>query len=247
MGRDVSDKSGDKRSGRDLRSGRERRSGFDTRSEEEKFLQARHRFSFHLLEVPHKLSAVSEDVAADRKIRKRNTDKRSDSQRRAGRDRRSGLDTRSEEEKFLQGERRSRLDRRSGIERRYRSFKKARAFVRDLGLVSIKEWREFCKSDMKPDDIPIAPHHIYADDGWNGWGDWLGANAVAAYFSKYRSFIRARAFVHSLGMGSGPKWRAYCKSSKKPADIPANPQSTYAKDGWIGWDDWFGHKDKKET
>ena len=247
MGRDDGDKSGDKRAGHDRRSGRDRRSGFDTRSEEEKFLQARKRFSIHLSEASQRSSAVSEDAPADRKIRKKHTNKHSGRQQRTGHDRRCGLDTRSVEEKFLQGERRSGSGRRSGFELRYRSFKKARAFVRELGLISVGEWRDFYRSGMKPDDIPVAPHYVYANDGWAGWSDWLGANAVAAYLSQYRSFKKVRAFVQSLGLVSDSKWRAYCKSSKKPADIPTNPQSTYAEGGWIGSADWLGQRPKNRA
>ena len=38
--------------------------------------------------------------------------------------------------------------------REYRSFKKARAFVRRLGLKSLTEWRDYCKSGKKPDRHP---------------------------------------------------------------------------------------------
>jgi hypothetical protein len=147
--------------------------------------------------------------------------------------------SRSEIDRFLQGERRSGLDRR---ERRYRSFKNARAFARRLGLKSIDEWREYTKSGAKPDDIPVAPHHVYAADGWAGWGDWLETSAVASRVSHYRhrSFRKARALARRLGLVSSSEWRAYCRSAKKPADIPANPQEAYAETGWAGWSDWLG-------
>ncbi|MDC0323717.1 hypothetical protein OAM21_00825, partial [Verrucomicrobia bacterium] len=31
-----------------------------------------------------------------------------------------------------------------------------------------------------------------------------------------------------------------CKSGKLPADIPANPESTYKGKGWTGFGDWLG-------
>jgi hypothetical protein len=58
--------------------------------------------------------------------------------------------------------------------RQYRSFKKARAFVRDVGLKSEREWRECCRSGKKPADIPSNPHRTYEQIGWAGMGDWLG-------------------------------------------------------------------------
>ncbi len=217
----------------------DRRSGIDTRSEESKFMQGERRFSFPFANT-NGISASNGSAVADRKIRKKNADKRY-SNVRTGRDRRSGIDIRSEETKFMQGERRSGGDRRLGPEHRYRSFKKARAFVRDLGLRSAKEWRDYNKSGNRPDDIPVAPHHIYANDGWAGWGDWLGASAAATYFSRYQTFTKARAFVRSLGLKSGTAWKDYCKSGKKPADIPAKPEQGYANDGWTGMGDWLGY------
>ncbi|HEY6862203.1 MAG TPA: hypothetical protein VI358_20765 [Pseudolabrys sp.] len=230
-------KSNDKRSGRDGRTGHDRRSELFERSGEEMLLGIG-RFSCH---AEYAGSASTASVVTDRKIRKSNADKRSDSEQRSGRERRCGSDGRSEVEQFLQGERRSGLDRRK---RRYRSFKKARAFVRGLGLKSAGEWRDYIKSGMKPDDIPVAPHHVYANDGWAGWSDWLEAGTVASYLSqyRYRSFKKARALARELGLVSSSEWRAYCKSAKKPDDIPANPKDSYAGAGWAGWGDWLGHE-----
>ena len=42
-------------------------------------------------------------------------------------------------------------------DRQYRSFQAARAFVRSKGLTNQAEWRAFCRSGDKPDDIPAAP------------------------------------------------------------------------------------------
>jgi hypothetical protein len=96
------------------------------------------------------------------------------------------------------------------------------------------------KSGKKPADIPGEPHNFYANDGWSGMGDWLGTGAVANQSRQYRSFEEARAFVRGLGLTSNKAWRAYCKSRKKPDDIPSNPANTYAEAGWAGWGDWLG-------
>jgi hypothetical protein len=58
--------------------------------------------------------------------------------------------------------------------REYRSFKKARDFVRSLKLKSGTEWNSYRKSGKKPNDIPSAPAHVYAHNGWAGISDWLG-------------------------------------------------------------------------
>ncbi len=60
----------------------------------------------------------------------------------------------------------------------YRSFQAARAFVRSKGLTKLREWKTFCRSGGKPDDIPATPELVYKAE-WRGMGDWLGTGAVA--------------------------------------------------------------------
>ena len=125
--------------------------------------------------------------------------------------------------------------------REFRPFKKAREFVRRLGLKSRAEWSDYCKSGKKPADIPANPNTTYAKSGWAGFGDWLGTGRVANQLRQHRPFKKARAFVRSLGLKSGDEWRDYCVSGKKPADVPTNPHRTYAEDGWSGMGDWLGY------
>ena len=124
--------------------------------------------------------------------------------------------------------------------RRYRSFKKARAFVRRLGLRSASEWARYSKSGQKPDDIPVAAFRVYQKEGWAGMGDWLGTGTIAPRLRQYRSFRNARAFVRKLRLKSDTEWREYCKSGRKPVDIPYNPGMVYADAGWTGLGDWLG-------
>jgi Phage-integrase repeat unit len=56
---------------------------------------------------------------------------------------------------------------------------------------------------------------------------------------RFRPFNEARQFVHSLDLKGQTAWNKYCKSGKKPQDIPANPRRTY-KQEWKGWGDWLG-------
>jgi superfamily II DNA or RNA helicase len=125
-------------------------------------------------------------------------------------------------------------------DRIYRSFSKARKFVRSRGLKSQHEWREFCKSGDLPADIPANPSQTYKDKGWIGIGDWLGTGVIAPRYRKYRSFKAARKFVRTLGLQSGFEWEQFCKSGKKPEDIPAGAGRTYKDKGWAGMGDWLG-------
>jgi hypothetical protein len=197
MDRNKLNKNENEISGRNPGSDDGRRPAHVGRSEEENFLHGKGRFKRHS-EFENCISKANGDLVAASDMPDNRTDIRSGRERRSGRDRRCGFDKRSEVERFLQGERRSGLDRRSAKDRRHRSFKKARAFARGLGLKSEAEWQDYANSDKRPDDIPVEPHLLYANDGWAGWGDWLGVSAAATYFPQYRSFERTRALLRGL-------------------------------------------------
>jgi superfamily II DNA or RNA helicase len=118
--------------------------------------------------------------------------------------------------------------------KKFRRFEQAREFVRGLGLGSISEWEEYCKSGKKPIDIPYAPDKRYKDKGWTNWYDFLGK-------PDYRSLEEARELVRSLNIKSTREWKKYAESGKKPKDIPSRPDKVYKYDGWISWPDFFGN------
>jgi hypothetical protein len=108
----------------------------------------------------------------------------------------------------------------------YRSFESAREFARALNLKGIKEWYAYCKSGKKPSDIPQKVERTYKND-FKGYGDWLGTGNVANKDKQFRSFTEAREFARKLNLKSQNEWKAYCKSGKKPSDIPSDPWRTY--------------------
>ena len=123
-------------------------------------------------------------------------------------------------------------------DRVYLPFTEARAFVQALGLKNSDEWRSYCKSGKKPDHIPASPIQVYGSE-FKGMGDWLGTGYIANRSRAYLPFEEARSFVHILGFNNRAEWQAYCKSGKKPDDIPANPIRVY-KSEFRGMGDWLG-------
>jgi superfamily II DNA or RNA helicase len=127
----------------------------------------------------------------------------------------------------------------------FRPFNEAREFARSLNLSGQNKWRKYGKSGKKPNDIPNYPDSHYKDKGWVSWGDWLGTNTIASFnrasFNrKVRPFNEAREFARSLNLPGGSEWEQYCKSGKKPNDIPWHPERSYKNQGWISWGDWLG-------
>jgi hypothetical protein len=184
MGEDPRNGNKDQRLAHDRRSGRERRSEprYEQRDVAEFLRGQKVRFVHPSPIVDVEPGAADDAAAPDHRPGKKGGDRRSGNERRAGKDRRCGFDRRSEVESFLQGERRSGLDRRS--KGGYRTFKKARVFAHDLKLKSVRDWQIYVAAGTKPEDIPDAPEIIYANDGWAGWGDWLGTTAAATYFKQ---------------------------------------------------------------
>ena len=121
---------------------------------------------------------------------------------------------------------------------KYRSFKEAKKFVHSLKLNRDQDWRDFCKSSKKPKDIPADPRYYYKNE-FKGMGDWLGTGRTAFKNQKWRSYDDAKKFVHSLKLLDREDWVNYCKSGKKPDDIPVSPYNVY-KNECKGMGDWLG-------
>ena len=76
----------------------------------------------------------------------------------------------------------------------YCPFEEARTFVHQFDLKSKNEWTNWAKTTAKPAYIPADPAGVYKDQGWNGWGDWLGTGAIAPFNRDYRPFEEARTY-----------------------------------------------------
>ena len=121
----------------------------------------------------------------------------------------------------------------------YRSFEECMKFVRNLKINSQKEWKIFCKSGKKPSDIPTNLNRTYQSQ-WKSWGDFFGTDTIASQFKVYRSFEECKNFVRNLKINSQTEWYSYCKTGKKPDDIPRTINSIYKKE-WTTWGDFFGN------
>ena len=73
-------------------------------------------------------------------------------------------------------------------------FKEAREFARKLGLKTVLEWREYCKSGDKPGNIPTNIENYYKKE-YKGMVDFLGNGNVA---SKDKIYLSAKEAKHIL-------------------------------------------------
>jgi hypothetical protein len=120
----------------------------------------------------------------------------------------------------------------------WKSFSDAKKFVRSLKLKTGNEWKKYSKSKKKPSDIPNDPPSVYKKE-WKGMGDWLGTGTIAPMNRKFKTYTETRKFVRSLGVKTEPEWQKWCKTHKKPLDIPFSPERTFKKE-WTTMGEWFG-------
>ena len=54
------------------------------------------------------------------------------------------------------------------------SYTKAKKYVKQLKIKTNLEWRYYCNSGVRPNNIPSNPDQTYKGIGWISWGDFLG-------------------------------------------------------------------------
>jgi hypothetical protein len=116
----------------------------------------------------------------------------------------------------------------------YLTFFEAKEYVQKLMISNSKEWRKFCKSGKKPKNIPSDVAKIYKNDGWNGMKDFLSPQY------KYLDYERAKKIVDKFKITSQKEWIAFCKSGKKPNNIPTSVANVYKNKGWKNWGEFLG-------
>lgn len=124
--------------------------------------------------------------------------------------------------------------------REFKPFIEAREYARGLKLKSSIEWAKFSNSSSRPNDIPGNPSRVYKNEGWKGFGDWLGSNKVANQDKIFMAYIDAKKYVQNLKLRNQKEWNNYCRENKRPSNIPRNPAQAYKNKGWVNWNDWLG-------
>ena len=130
-------------------------------------------------------------------------------------------------------------------------YNKCKNFVISLNLESSDAWEKYKNNELVekvgifPKNIPKAPSLYYKNNGWEGWGVFLGTGRIATQNREYKTFTEARKFARSLNLKNRSEWRLYCynkinKRKKLPNDVPIKPEKVYKNSGWAGYTDWLG-------
>ncbi|PTY04602.1 hypothetical protein DB347_17965 [Opitutaceae bacterium EW11] len=135
--------------------------------------------------------------------------------------------------------------------REFLPFEEARAFVRELGLESLAEWKRYCAGEIpelgvRPENIPSNPNFTYRGKGWAGSRDWLGTGGPQMpRGSDMVPLDEARKFARRLQLSSWTEWRKYVRGElrhlpAKPHNVPAIPHACYRAKGWVSYGDFLG-------
>ena len=60
-----------------------------------------------------------------------------------------------------------------GQKRDFLPFDEALRVARSLQLLSHAEWRAWCRTGVRPANVPSNPDQVYVHGGWRGWEHWL--------------------------------------------------------------------------
>ena len=123
--------------------------------------------------------------------------------------------------------------------RKYCSYNDALFAVRQYKLKNQKEWFEFTKSGVFPENIPKNPVSVYRDNGWISWGHFLGTQQVSNRKREFLNYEDAEKYIQELKIANYKEWTIFRKTIK-PTFIPGNPNVTYKDIGWKGWSKFLG-------
>jgi hypothetical protein len=132
------------------------------------------------------------------------------------------------------------------------AYSSARTYVRTLHLNSIRDFRRWADSGMRPEHIPASPEHVYRGQGWTTWADFLGLRDYAAdkprrgrtrnrpFLSSYLPFHLARKTVREMNLPSAQTYLERLTNGTLGARLPPRPDLEYADHGWVSWADFLG-------
>ena len=67
-----------------------------------------------------------------------------------------------------------------------------------------------------------------------------GQTMCDPHTDKFLPFSDALAVAQAAGLASMREWLAWCRSGRRPPNVPSNPSQAYKGAGWQGWGHWLG-------
>jgi len=122
----------------------------------------------------------------------------------------------------------TRVSRKKGF--KFASYKEAKDWARKSGIKGLRGWKKAYTSRKIPWKFPAHPYDTYKKD-WISWNEFLGTNKNPWQSKnfKWRKYEDTKKYIQKLGIKTQSEYSKFCKSGKKPDDIPVNPNKIYGK------------------
>ena len=118
-----------------------------------------------------------------------------------------------------------------------------RTLCSTCGQQTVEQWNPWNQPHTPSEDGGASGNSVAAENAGDERADHVppahAASAVRAK-SKFLPFKHALLRARSLNLKGTKEWRVWCKSSKRPANIPSNPNHLYKHEGWQGYGHWLG-------
>jgi superfamily II DNA/RNA helicase len=118
--------------------------------------------------------------------------------------------------------------------RNFLSYDEAKKYVKQNDIETLTQYYDLYKNKKLPEFLPAAPEQVYRNE-WKGYSEFFD--------NKYRSseilsFDECKKFIKNKKINNLKDWQVFSKT-KRPKNIPSNPQRTFKKQ-WKGWKDFLG-------
>jgi transcriptional regulator of met regulon len=121
-------------------------------------------------------------------------------------------------------------------EKDFMPYADAKKLMRELGISSQTQFKEWSKLGKRPGNLPSQPSAVYTAE-WQGWGEFFGTGRVRE--KDFMSYADAQDLIHELGISSHAQFQKWSKAGKRPGNFPSHPQQVYTAE-WQGWGEFLG-------
>ena len=128
------------------------------------------------------------------------------------------------------------------LKKEYLSFEDFQIELKKLypGQGDVQKW--YYKERKNHPGWPSRPAKQYGSDGWIGWPELVEKENRLK--KEYLSFENLQAEARKLYPGRGDVQKWYRQKQKKHLNWPFNPYEKYKNDGWEGWSELVGIKNR---
>lgn len=122
-------------------------------------------------------------------------------------------------------------------------YEEAQKIMQDNNIETNKDFREFCKNSLRPNNFPTHPDRTYKNNGWIDWCVFLGKRQKFNY-DAYLSYKEAKNYLKQYEFCCVKEWFQFVKSNEFPLFLPKSPEIFYKQKDWIDWDDFLSSTHK---